>query len=68
MRSAGIGRLHMTAVAFGSPGIEGIQSGVLLGNTGLTAGQAYGEMADLLLHELAAGPDRLSVAAAVTTV
>jgi hypothetical protein len=37
--------------------IDGIQSGALLGNTGLTAGQAYGEMADLLLHGLAAQPD-----------
>jgi hypothetical protein len=43
---------QLTALA-----IEGIQSGVLLGNTGLTAGQAYGEMADLLLHGLAARPD-----------
>jgi AcrR family transcriptional regulator len=37
--------------------IEGIQSGVLLDSTGLTAGQAYGEMADLLLHGLAARTD-----------
>lgn len=36
--------------------IDGIQSGALLGSTGLTAGQAYGEMADLLLHGLAAHP------------
>ena len=43
---------QLTALA-----IEGIQSGVLLGNTGLTAGQAYSEMADLLLHGLAARPD-----------
>jgi AcrR family transcriptional regulator len=43
---------QLTALA-----IEGIQSGVLLGSTGLTAGQAYGEMADLLLHGLAARPD-----------
>jgi AcrR family transcriptional regulator len=43
---------QLTALA-----IEGIQSGVLLGNTGLTAGQAYGEMADLLLHGLAARPE-----------
>ena len=40
---------QLTALA-----IEGIQSGVLLRSTGLTAGQAYGEMADLLLHGLAA--------------
>jgi AcrR family transcriptional regulator len=43
---------QLTALA-----IEGIQSGVLLGSTGLTAGQAYGEMADLLLHGLTARPD-----------
>ena len=61
------GGRHVRRPAHGAA-IEGIQSGVLLGNTGLTAGQAYGEMADLLLHGLAAGPDRLSVAAAVTTV
>jgi hypothetical protein len=30
--------------------IEGVQSGVLLRRTGLNAGQAYQEMADLLLH------------------
>ena len=39
---------QLTALA-----IEGIQSGMLLADTGLTAGQAYGEMADLLLHGLA---------------
>lgn len=38
---------HLVALA-----IEGVQSGVLLRSTGLTAGQAYGEMADLLLHGL----------------
>jgi AcrR family transcriptional regulator len=43
---------QLTALA-----IEGIQSGVLLGSTGLAAGQAYSEMADLLLHGLAARPD-----------
>jgi len=43
---------QLTALA-----IEGIQSGVLLGSTGLTAGQAYREMSDLLLHGLAAHPD-----------
>ena len=44
---------QLTALA-----IEGIQSGVLMGNIGLTAAQAYGEMADLLLHGLAAArPD-----------
>jgi AcrR family transcriptional regulator len=32
--------------------IEGVQSGVLLRRTGLTAGEAYQEMADLLLHGL----------------
>ena len=32
--------------------IEGVQSGILLRSTGLTAGQAYHEMADLLLHGL----------------
>jgi AcrR family transcriptional regulator len=32
--------------------IEGIQSGALLSPTGLSAGQAYTEMADLLLHGL----------------
>jgi AcrR family transcriptional regulator len=37
--------------------IQGVQSGVLLTSTGLTAGQAYTEMADLLLHGLAAGTD-----------
>ena len=36
--------------------IEGIQSGALLSPTGLSAGQAYSEMADLLLHGLAATP------------
>jgi hypothetical protein len=41
----------------GAVGHHGIQSGGLLGSTGLTAGQAYGEMADLLLHGLAARPD-----------
>lgn len=35
--------------------IEGIQSGALLDPTGLSAGQAYTEMADLLLHGLTAG-------------
>jgi hypothetical protein len=35
--------------------IEGIQSGALLGPTGLSAGQAYTEMADLLPHGLTAG-------------
>ncbi|WP_270889477.1 hypothetical protein [Pedococcus sp. 5OH_020] len=39
---------QLTALA-----IEGIQSGVLLGNTGLTSGQACGDVADLLLHGLA---------------
>jgi hypothetical protein len=34
--------------------IEGLQSGVLLERTGLSAGQAYSEMADLLLHGLSA--------------
>src|SRR3954468_4513287 len=34
--------------------IEGIQSGALLSPTGLSAGQAYTEMADLLLHGLSA--------------
>lgn len=43
---------QLTALA-----IEGIQSGALLGNTGLTAGAAYREMADLLLHGLAAYPE-----------
>jgi AcrR family transcriptional regulator len=43
---------QLTALA-----IKGIQSGVLLSTTGLTAGQAYGEMADLLLHGLAARPN-----------
>jgi AcrR family transcriptional regulator len=42
---------QLTALA-----IEGIQSGVLLRSTGLTAGQAYGEMADLLLRGLATRP------------
>ncbi|MFI5953132.1 TetR/AcrR family transcriptional regulator [Cryptosporangium sp. NPDC051539] len=37
--------------------IHGVQSGVLLASTGLTAGQAYTEMADLLLHGLAATTD-----------
>lgn len=32
--------------------IEAVQSGVLLSRTGLNAGQAYQEMADLLLHGL----------------
>jgi AcrR family transcriptional regulator len=32
--------------------IEGVQSGMLLRRTGLTAGEAYQEMADLLLHGL----------------
>ncbi|MBP2369592.1 TetR/AcrR family transcriptional regulator [Pseudonocardia parietis] len=36
--------------------IEGIQSGALLSPTGLSAGQAYTEMADLLLHGLTATP------------
>ncbi|GAB4064684.1 TetR/AcrR family transcriptional regulator [Angustibacter speluncae] len=36
--------------------IQGIQSGALLSPTGLSAGQAYTEMADLLMHGLAAGP------------
>lgn len=40
---------QLTALA-----IAGIQSGNLLNSTGLTAGQAYSEMADLLLHGLAA--------------
>jgi AcrR family transcriptional regulator len=44
-----VGRLIALAIA-------GIQSGALLGPTGLTAGQAYTEMADLLLHGLAASP------------
>lgn len=35
--------------------IEGIQSGALLVPTGLSAGQAYTEMAHLLLHGLTAG-------------
>ncbi|MEU4249324.1 TetR/AcrR family transcriptional regulator [Amycolatopsis sp. NPDC026612] len=35
--------------------IEGVQSGVLLSD-GLSAGQAYTEMADLLLHGLSAPP------------
>jgi AcrR family transcriptional regulator len=34
--------------------IEGVQSGMLLRRTGLTAGEAYQEMADLLLHGLSA--------------
>lgn len=42
---------QLTALA-----IEGIQSGVLL-NAGLSAGDAYGEMADLLMHGLAAPQD-----------
>ncbi len=37
--------------------IQGVQSGALLEPTGLTAGQAYTEMADLLLHGLAARTD-----------
>lgn len=37
--------------------IEGIQSGALLRRTGLTAGLAYGELADLLLRGLAARPE-----------
>lgn len=37
--------------------IDGVQSGALLANTGLTAGQAYNEMADLLLHGLSAPPE-----------
>ena len=36
--------------------IEGIQSGALLTPTGLSAGEAYTEMADLLLHGLTARP------------
>lgn len=36
--------------------IEGVQSGVLLRSTGLSAGEAYTEMADLLLHGLSAPP------------
>jgi AcrR family transcriptional regulator len=32
--------------------IEGVQSGILLRRTGLDAGQAYQELADLLLHGL----------------
>jgi AcrR family transcriptional regulator len=37
--------------------IDGVQSGALLESTGLNAGAAYAEMADLLLHGLAARPD-----------
>jgi len=40
--------------------IEGIQSGALLSPTGLSAGQAYTEMADLLLHGLNATPGSTS--------
>lgn len=36
--------------------IEGVQSGVLLRSSGLSAGEAYAEMADLLLHGLSAPP------------
>ncbi len=38
---------HLVALA-----IEGVQSGALLASTGLSAGDAYTEMADLLLHGL----------------
>jgi hypothetical protein len=37
--------------------IDGVQSGALLESTGLNAGAAYAEMADLLLHGLTARPD-----------
>ncbi|WP_412517438.1 TetR/AcrR family transcriptional regulator [Actinomadura madurae] len=42
---------HLVALA-----IEGVQSGALLASTGLSAGEAYTEMADLLLHGLTMPP------------
>jgi hypothetical protein len=36
--------------------IDGVLSGRLLRTTGLTAGQAYAEMADLMLGGLSASP------------